>query len=129
MVKHNQTVILCIGFRIQLKKYYFKKRIHFLCPFRLLPTNCLSLFDHFVGLVLKGIISTPNSCSKLFNSLKYDNLSLQTTWGQPVSTGQLEYQLTGNTFWVNTVPPYLKQFCHPPLLPPLKPILETSISS
>ena len=23
-----------------------------------LPTNCLTVFDHFVGLVLKGIIST-----------------------------------------------------------------------
>ena len=24
---------------------------------RLLPTNCLSMFDHFVGLVLKGLKS------------------------------------------------------------------------
>ena len=25
---------------------------------RLLPTNCLSVFDHFVGLELKGLIHT-----------------------------------------------------------------------
>ena len=25
---------------------------------RLLPTNCLSVFDHFVGLALKGLTST-----------------------------------------------------------------------
>ena len=25
---------------------------------RLLPTNCLSVFDHFVGLALKGLINS-----------------------------------------------------------------------
>ena len=28
---------------------------------RLLPTNCLSMFDHFVGLLLKGLINKKNS--------------------------------------------------------------------
>ena len=27
---------------------------------RLLPTNCLSVFDHFVGLVLKGLRADQN---------------------------------------------------------------------
>ena len=32
-----------------------------------LPTNCLSVFDHFVGLVLKGLI--------LQNRAKFENVS------------------------------------------------------
>ena len=31
---------------------------------RLLPTNCLSLFDHFVGLALKGVIQDANHIKK-----------------------------------------------------------------
>ena len=35
-----------------------------------LPTNCLSVFDHFVGLALKGIIKSavPNAYYKTLNS-------------------------------------------------------------
>ena len=29
---------------------------------RLLPTNCLSVFDHFVGLTLKGLTSIQLKC-------------------------------------------------------------------
>ena len=32
---------------------------HTLITRRLLPTNCLSVFDHFVGVALKGLILQP----------------------------------------------------------------------
>ena len=41
MVKHTQTIC------------------------RLLPTNCLSVFDHFVGLTLKGLISISGSSASV----------------------------------------------------------------
>ena len=43
-----------------LMRYPFKRQPHHLAKHtqiirRLLPTNCLSVFDHFVGLALKGL--------------------------------------------------------------------------
>ena len=43
MVKHTQTIL------------------------RLLPTNCLSEFDHFVGLVHKGLMSLQVTCERSFH--------------------------------------------------------------
>ena len=37
---------------------------------RLLPTNCLSVFDHFVGLVLKGL-SKENSGGNIQTGLSW----------------------------------------------------------
>ena len=31
------------------------------------PTNCLSVLDHFVGLVLKGLINVSSQLTELFN--------------------------------------------------------------
>ena len=45
---------------------------------RLLPTNCLSVFDHFVGLALKGLISFKTS-SRLFLVEAKDHL--ETVYG------------------------------------------------
>ena len=35
---------------------------------QLLPTNCLSVFDHFVGLALKELMSQKNLFSKVASS-------------------------------------------------------------
>ena len=46
-----------------------------------LPTNCLSVFDHFVGLVLKGLRTVSNCCweikriqANLFDPFSYENI-------------------------------------------------------
>ena len=47
MVKHNQTI--------------FRKR----------GTNCLSVFDHFVGLALKGVILTFGKTFRILNESEF----------------------------------------------------------
>ena len=42
---------------------------------RLLPTNCLSVFDHFVGLALKGLNKTNFFGSREFD-FKYSNTDM-----------------------------------------------------
>ena len=47
-----------------------------------LPTNCLSVFDHFLGLVLKGL-----TCSKL-RALSHLDLNVPITKNQPANVGE-----------------------------------------
>ena len=48
---------------------------------RLLPTNCLNVFDHFVGLVIKGLIRLPllkmTFSYRLLEEDKYHKIYLQ----------------------------------------------------
>ena len=49
-----------INLLLMLKHSLFKSQPHKMVKYtqtirRLLPTNCLSVFDHFVGLALKGL--------------------------------------------------------------------------
>ena len=48
MVKHTQT--LC----------------------RLLPTNCLTVFDHFVGIVIKGLIWKESDICEIFKNTYFE---------------------------------------------------------
>ena len=51
---------------------------------RLLPTNCLSVFDHFVGFALKGLISNDE-----FN--QYDELIF-------IKEFDIKFRMTGQNF-------------------------------
>ena len=69
------TVDLCLLF--PLLHYTFKRQPHKMVKLtqtirRQQPTNCLSLFDHFVGLALKGLYSSSNVLvrSQQCNTLK-----------------------------------------------------------
>ena len=66
---------------------------------RLLPTNCLSLFDHFVGLTLKGLthlsISGKTPCAKKqSNELQLMNQNSNNNTGH-FTIGNLALQLYG----------------------------------
>ena len=56
-MKWWNSIFLCVT--LELQSYPFKRQLHKMVKHtqticRLLPTNCLSVFDHFAELALKG---------------------------------------------------------------------------
>ena len=45
---------------------------------RLLPTNCLSVFDQFVGFTLKGLKKVSNATNKTIHISPLNTLSIKT---------------------------------------------------
>ena len=60
MVKHTQTML-----RQSATITIFAKKLH-----HRLPTNCLSVFDHFVGLALKELIWRSRTIEKKLYNLQ-----------------------------------------------------------